>query len=1194
MTEQLHLVGVGLEVSLAAALAEAIASRPARDVTWQVSEGGDVLEAADVVVVAARTPGVVSELSARLPDETDVVPLVALDDLSGARLAGFTGDGEQGRAALMAAAGALSRAGLPVPPELPALLRAAPDAAHLFPAEAGGLRAMALVLQCVAHPAPDNFALLVELLRSARALAPEPHRTPQRHPRHGFYHPDHGVVGSPIVADPLPGSRERGWGDTDPGLTVVAVARTAVCSGNDAHLHHLWQELTREGHQVVGWFGTTEDVTDDFGRLVDDIGIWINTRCYTLTGGDGSPELEPGVELLAGLDTIQLSTLVLTSQTRAEWEGSGVGIGPATIAHQVAIPELQGGVAPIVIATRAPDSDRLVPVEEHCSKLARLARRHRRLATLPATQRTLAVVVVAHDPDKGRIGTASMLDVWRSLWLWMGALRESGHSVEVPNCPEDLLAAVLAEPDGDGGPATSPRVLHAYHAAQYLADHDQVERVVAGRGPAPGEFDSDGVHLFVHGAQFGNVTVICQPSFGYGPDPATLLFDPDASPTHAFAATYVWIRQHLQPDAVLHFGTHGALEFMPGTQLGLTPYDFTDHLIGDVPHHYLYVASNPSEAAIAKRRSYATIVNHLNPPLARSDLYGELASLRTDLTTLLGATDPARRAELWSRVREQATGLGLDEDADPTAAEAGEGPPRTAYLTSLFALLDEVADSLIALGLHVLGQGIRPEQSTAILTAAAELGDEDRGLPSLLGDPGLPGLVAAVVDDTGPGTHDPHWYSFLAGLRDDLGHCPEITSLLAAQRGGYVRPGPGGDPVRHRDVLPTGRNTYSVDPLRIPTPRAVQRGRQQAEALLAHARTADGWPETVSVVMWGIDTIKTLGEAPAQAFALLGVEPCADANGEVTRLRVIPLAELGRPRMDVVITTSGVFRDMFGITMELLDRAVHLVARLEESDEDNYLRKHCRQTAAELGVTTDQAATRVFSSLHGRYGTGVNQLIDAGTWEDDSDLGEVYLRHQGHAYGRLEGREAVRLLRAALSRVDVAFQNIDGAEQSLADNDDYLAHLGGVTAAVVAATGGRRPRVLTADNYSARAKVRDLDEALRLEARTRMLNPKWHHAMLDHGYQGVHEVSSRLANTFGWAAATQQVDGWIFTAAARTFLFDEDLRERMVALNPAAVRAMADTLDEARDRALWQPDQDVSDQLDEVRDRLDDQLEGVA
>lgn len=298
--------------------------------------------------------------------------------------------------------------------------------------------------------------------------------------------------------------------------------------------------------------------------------------------------------------------------------------------------------------------------------------------------------------------------------------------------------------------------------------------------------------------------------------------------------------------------------------------------------------------------------------------------------------------------------------------------------------------------------------------------------------------------------------------------------------------------------------------------------------------------------------------------------------------------------MDVVITTSGVFRDMFGVTMDLLDRAVHLVATLDEPDEDNYLRKHCRQTAAELGISIDEAATRVFSSLHGRYGTGVNQLIDAGTWDDDGDLGEIYLRHQGHAYGRHQGRESVRLLRDALSRVEVTFQNIDGADQSLADNDDYLAHLGGATAAVVAATGGRRPRVLTADNYSARAKVRDLSEALRLEARTRMLNPKWHHAMLDHGYQGVHEVSSRLANTFGWAATTQQVDGWIFTAAAQTFLFDPVLRERMVALNSAAVRAMADSLDEARDRGLWQPDQDISDQLDEVRDRLDDQVEGVA
>ncbi|WP_179229092.1 cobaltochelatase subunit CobN [Parenemella sanctibonifatiensis] len=1188
-----RLVGIGLEPSLAGALARAVAeSAPGSGepgILWSTAADPTQLAEADIVLCAPRSAEVADRIAAAA-HHADLIPMTGVGRRA-ARLADFDSATPAGRDALALAAGALGRAGLPIGPDLDRVLGAAGDTAQLVPTEAGGLRSLMVILQCLAHPSPTHHRLLVAWLRHAYAdpdAAAPPLPTP--HPRHGFWTPEQGVTNE------LPQLSGSG------PVTVVAVPRSHVCADDDDHLRELWRALERHDHRVVGWFGRTADVGADLADLLPRIGIWINTRSYTLTGGDGSPELDEGMALLEELGTPQLSTLILHGQTRAEWEQSRTGASPATLAHQVAIPELQGGVAPIVIATRAATGDRLEAVPEQCEKVARLARRWLELAATPPDQRELAVVVVAHDPDKGKVGTASMLDVWESLWRWLVALHETGHDVELPGSGEELLAAVL-EPPADGVPATHPRVLYAYPAADYVRDYAHVDRVITGRGAAPGEFDTDGVHLFVHGARFGKVTVICQPSFGYGADPATLLFNPDASPTHAFAATYTWISHHLRPHALLHFGTHGALEFMPGTQVGLKPTDYSDHLVADIPHLYLYVASNPSEAAIAKRRSYATIVNHLNPPLDRSELYGDLSLVRADVTALLAATDPVRRDELWQAVRGRATELGLDADVDPTRAEAVDGPERTAYLTSLFAALDEIADSLVSMGLHVLGEGIEPAQATAILTAAAELGNEELGLPAMLDDPHLPALVAAAQAGepvpVRPGSvalspTDAGWHAFLSGLRADLARSVEVESLLSAHQGRFVLPGPGGDPVRHRDMLPTGRNTFSVDPLRIPTPRVVRRGRDQAEALLAHAKEGDQWPETVSIVVWGIDTIKTLGEAPAQVFALLGVEPYADAEGAVTQLRVIPLEDLGRPRIDVVVTTSGVFRDMFPATLDLLDEAVRLVAQLDEPDDQNYLRRHCRQTADELGIDLAEAATRVFSSLQGRYGTGVSHTIDAGAWDSDADLGETYLRQQGHAYGRLGGAAATTLLRHALARVDVAFQNIDGAEQSLADNDDYLDHLGGMAAAISAASGGRKPRILTADNYSARARVRDLDAAIRLESRTRMLNPKWHHAMLEHGFQGVHEVAVRLAHTYGWAATTGAVDGWIFSAAAQTFLFDEGLRQQMTELNPAAVRAMADTLAEARDRDLWQPDDDESDRLDEVRDDLDDHIEGVA
>lgn len=1129
------------------------------------------LDDVDVLVSSTHAPRIVAALSEALPRARCAVAVVAplADELLGhVRL----GDFDAGRKDLVAAAaGDLARAGAQVPPALAAVLRVAGDLAHAVGPAAGNLRDLCLVQQCFTQMSPDNLALALDLLGAACVGWERPDRAPTRHPEHGFWTPD-GIRTRPELAG------------TDP-IAVITCSRLHACGGNDAHLRALADECRTAGLEPLVWFGGTEHVTADLGELFPRLGVWLNATGFTLTGHHGDPQLPEGLEVLRAAGVPALQCLVNTAQTGDEWLASRSGVGTVTLAMQVAVPELQGIAAPLVLACRDAETDAILPVEHQPRKIARLAKRWATLRLLPPAQRRLAIVLVAHDPDKGKIGVASQLDTWRSLWIYLGALRDAGWDVEVPESPEALRAALLEQ--REDAPATTPNVAHRYPARDYVREYPFLERVVDGRGAPPGEFDTDGEDLFLHGAHFGSVFVCCQPSMGYGGDPASLLFNEKASPTHVFAAFYTWLHRHFDPHLLLHFGTHGVLEFLPGKQAGLEHRDFSEHLIGDVPHLYLYVTTNPSEAMIAKRRTGSTMVSYLSAPLGEAGLYDELGALRDQVQAYRAATAEDERATRLSELREKATALGLDDDVDPGLADVD----LDAWLDALLVVIDEVADSLIAVGLHVLGEGV--VDVAPLLRATAELGREELGLDPLLGDARLPALVASVVNGNPCPEGLSAWHAHLADLAADLAHNEEVPRFVAASDGQFVEPAPGGDPIRQRDVLPTGRNTFSVNPQHVPSARALRRGRVQADALLEAASVDGRLPECVSLVMWGVDTIKTMGEAAAQFFALIGVEPQPDASGRVTSFRVIPVAELGRPRVDCVVTTTGVFRDLFTCVMELMDTAARAVAALDEADEDNFVAKHARETAARLGCSLDDAAERIFSNQPGNYGSGVNHVVDAGAWDCDDDLGGVYLGRQSFSYGRVQGRPARELMAAALSRVEVSFQNVDGAEQSIADNDHYFEYLGGLAAAVKVA-GGKRPRIFVADNYSARAKVRGIEEAMRLESRTRLLNPRWYEGMLAHGYQGVSEIGHRLDNTYGWSATVDAVDGWIYSAAANTYLFDEAMRERLAALNPQATKHMAERLQEAVDRGLWDATDDERDRLADTLDHLDDVVEGLA
>jgi magnesium chelatase subunit H len=675
-------------------------------------------------------------------------------------------------------------------------------------------------------------------------------------------------------------------------------------------------------------------------------------------------------------------------------------------------------------------------------------------------------------------------------------------------------------------------------------------------GPAPGRAQSNGSDIFVLGAQFGNVFVGVQPAFGYEGDPMRLLFEQGFSPTHAFSAFYRWLREDFGAHAMLHWGTHGALEFMPGKQCGMSATCWPDRLVGATPNFYLYAANNPSEGMLAKRRACATLISHLTPPVTAAGLYRGLSDLKSSLDRwrALGPdSDATRHQELEALIQTQAAAVDLAE-AEPSWAESAG-----AHIGKLIPALLELEYSLIPFGLHVVGRPPDAAARDSILAAAGIVNPEERA------------RIGAL-----------------------LAQEPELPAIIHALDGGYLHPAPGGDLIRSPDMLPTGRNLHGFDPFKLPSAFAVQDGRRQAERLLdRHAADNGVLPETIAMVLWGSDNLKNEGGPIAQALWLMGAEPRFDSYGRLTGAQLVPLVNLGRPRIDVVVTLSGIFRDLLPLQTKLLAEAALLAAQADEPESENFVRKHALAYQAEHGGDMQSAALRVFGNADGTYGSNVNQLLDAGTWNSEDELAEAFVRRKGFAYG-VDGRPNRQdaLLGSVLKTVDATYQNLDSVELGVTTIDTYFDTLGGVSGAVRRARGSASS-VYIGDQTTGKSTVRSLNEQVTLETRTRALNPKWFEPLLTHGFEGVRQIEAQVTNTLGWSATTGQVSPWVYQRLTETYMLDTDMRERLAKLNPTASAKIANRLIEAHERNYWSPDAATLESLRRAGEELEDRLEGV-
>jgi magnesium chelatase subunit H len=621
-----------------------------------------------------------------------------------------------------------------------------------------------------------------------------------------------------------------------------------------------------------------------------------------------------------------------------------------------------------------------------------------------------------------------------------------------------------------------------------------------------------------------------------------LLFERGFAPTHAFITFYLWVRNTFGADVVLHFGMHGALEFMPGKQAGMGARDWPDRLIGEMPNVYLYASNNPSEATLAKRRSNAVTVTHLTPPLATSGLYKGLLELKESLTRWRAMPpDAPARDELSALIRDQAA-----------AVDLAEADPDRLWLTLL-----ETEDALIPDGLHVVGRPIAEDAIREHLKVMADQGEDTA-------------------------EHVAHL------LRQQT----ELPALLRALSGRYIAPVPGGDLIRSPEVLPTGRNIHAFDPFRMPTAFALQDGAKQAQLLLD---THDKLPRTVALVLWGSDNIKSDGVPIAQAMALMGARPRFDSYGRLCGADLIPLHELGRPRIDVVMTLSGIFRDLLPLQTRMLAEAAWKCAMAEgEPAELNFVRAHALAYAQSMGCDMETASLRVFSNAEGAYGSNVNALVDSSAFGDEDELADAYEARKSFAYSRFGKATAnAKLLQRTLKDVDVAYQNLESVELGVTTVDHYFDTLGGIARAVKRAKG-EEAAIYIGDQTRGGAKVRTLKDQVALETRSRSLNPKWFEGMLKHGHEGVRQIEAQVTNTLGWSATTGQVEPWVYQRISETFVLDPEMRQRLSTLNPQASARMANRLLEAHDRNYWQPDAATLAALQDAADELEDRLEGIA
>ncbi|EHJ11322.1 Protoporphyrin IX Mg-chelatase subunit H [Crocosphaera watsonii WH 0003] len=967
-----------------------------------------------------------------------------------------------------------------------------------------------------------------------------------------------------------------------------------------------------EGHVIVrDWLTTTYETQQrnlgnkEIRSLAKDaieVDAIVSTIGFPLVGGpagsmEAGRQVEVAKRILTAKNIPYIVAAPLLIQDIYSWTRQGIGGLQSVVLY--ALPELDGAIDTVPLGGLVGNDIYIIP--ERVKRLTGRLKSWINLRKTATKDRKLAVILYGFPPGYGATGTAALLNVPRSLVKLLRELEKQGYDVgELPEDGEIIInqvkeadeAIITPNNAGKGQATVNVRKLEEWLGYLLKSRIEKQWKTLTETG-----IKTYGDEYQIGGIQLGNIWIGVQPPLGISGDPMRLMFEKDLTPHPQYAAFYKWLQNDFSADAILHFGMHGTVEWLPGSPLGNTGYSWSDILLGDIPNLYIYAANNPSESILAKRRGYGVLISHNVPPYGRAGLYKELMALReliaeyredTNKNEILreGIIQKIVDSGLAADCKfEEGKKLGIDFTVEN--AKLFSKHALNEYFLKVYEYLQIVEQRLFSSGLHTLGEIPNQEQLDSYLEAYFGEKLTERERKAITSE--SPELQYILESANGRSeTIQEAIY-----IRDLLKRTPEeLTNLLRGLNGEYIPPAPGGDLLRDgTGVLPTGRNIHALDPYRMPSPAAYERGREIAKKTIQqHIEEHGNYPETIAVLLWGLDAIKTKGESLGILLELVGAEPIKEGTGRIVRYELKPLEELEHPRIDVLANLSGIFRDTFVNIIELLDDLFQRAAETEEDPENNFIRKHYLQLK-EQGV--ENASARLFSNPAGDFGSLVNDQVVDGNWESSDELANTWEKRNVFSYGRKDkGQARPEILNQLLKTSERIVQEIDSVEYGLTDIQEYYGNTGGLKLAAEKQSG-KKVTASFVESFSNDTNPRKLEDLLRLEYRTKLLNPKWAEAMVNQGSGGVYEVSQRMTALIGWGGTTDFQDNWVYDQAAETYALDPEMAEKLRKANPEAFRNIVGRMIEANGRGFWDAEEETLEKLRDLYDLTEEELEGV-
>jgi magnesium chelatase subunit H len=954
------------------------------------------------------------------------------------------------------------------------------------------------------------------------------------------------------------------------------------------------QEQREKGNKKILSLSTDAVVVD---AIVSTIG-------FPLVGGpagsmEAGRQIEVSKRILTAKNIPYIVAAPLLIQDIHSWTRQGIGGLQSVVLYS--LPELDGAIDTVPLGGLVGEDIYLIP--ERLDRLTSRIKNWIELKQTPPSQRKIAIILYNFPPGYGATGTAALLNVPKSLINLLQALQERCYDIgEIPEDGEIIIHQLQDSTKdfqnndrrdrfSDYLPnSVNVQTLEKWLGYLFTKRIEKQWQSLTGTG-----IKTIGDEFQIEGIQLGNIWIGVQPALGIAGDPMRLMFEKDLTPHPQYAAYYKWLQNEFQASALIHFGMHGTVEWLPGSPLGNTGYSWSDILLGNMPNLYIYAANNPSESILAKRRGYGTIISHNVPPYGRAGLYKELLELRDLITEY--REDPEKNALLREAICQKIVDAGLEADCkfeeglklgiafNLENSKLFSKKAINDYFAKVYEYLQILEQRLFSSGLHILGEAPNEERMKAYLEAYF---GEDLPVDSI--DKIITNETIKIPKIAGEKIKEAIEIKNLL-----LQNTDEITNLIKGLNGEYIPPATGGDLLRDgAGVLPTGRNIHALDPYRMPSPAACERGREIGKKIIEqHLAEHNKYPETVAVMLWGLDAIKTKGESLGILLELVGAEPVKEGTGRIVRYELKPLAEVGHPRIDILANLSGIFRDSFVNIIELLDDLFQRAAEVEEDEEDeedNYIRKH---TLALKARGIDNCSARLFSNPAGDYGSLVNDRIVDGNWENSDELADTWQGRNNFSYGKKDrGRSRPEILEQLLTTSERIVQEIDSVEYGLTDIQEYYGNTGGLKLAAEKQSG-KKVTASFIESFSKDTTPRKLEDVLRLEYRTKLLNPKWAESMSSQGSGGAYEISQRMTALIGWSGTANFTDNWVYDRAANTYAFDTEMAAKLREANPEAFRNIIGRMLEANGRSFWDASQEQIDKLQELYQQTDEELEGV-